>query len=399
MTIEFKSPQEIAEEYLLHLSSLKPEVNTDQTDSDWFIKSRVYGGVVSGAYADIRRIADDAFPQSARREAVERHLFTYFNEGFNQPTPSNGFALVTGATGSFAVAGSLEMVYNPNGNSYVTVEDVTIDAVTGTPVAVQSIGTGQIQNLEEGAILNISSPPAGFDSTATVTNGPLADGSDVESTEAGANRVLARIREPIRGGTAEDYRQWALESDDAVISANILRYPQGFGSVGIILSAGTTDIDEALDNNLPIVTVPSDALIATVQAYIDARRPLTDKAIVFKTFEEPIDVTVRVAYKQGDGNTILDGQTLTQEELVIREVKRAIYKTPAGGRQIGGSGFVFASDIEQTVDDALSAVESNLGVLEVLVDRQVEDLSATGANRLVSNTQTPIPGTISVIGF
>lgn len=401
MAIDFKTPEQIANEYLLHLKSLKPEVNTAQTDSDWFIKSRVYGGVVAGVYADIRKISDDAFPQSARREALERHLETYFDEGFKQPTKAVGPVLVqpTSATGPSAAVGELTFVYGPNGNLYTNTEAVTITQPTGNVVNVQSVNTGQIQNLLAGTPLTVQSPPAGFSSSAQVFGDPLSDGSDVETNEEAAARILARIREPIRGGTASDYEQWALESNDAVVSANILRYPQGFGSVGVIVAAGTTNIDEALDNGDPIVLVPSDQLLDTVAAYIEERRPLTDYVIVYKPVEVPIDVDIKVSYAQGNGSTILTGQTLTQAELIEREIKRAIYKTPAGGRQIGASGYVLASEIEEVVDLALSASPHAIGTIQMLRDRQVQDLTASGANRLILNNEIAVPGTITVQEF
>lgn len=400
MAIEFKSPTQVADEYLLHLKSLKPEINTEQTDSDWWIKSQVLGGVISGAYSDQRAVANDAFPQSARREAVEKHLETYFDSGFTQPTKSNGFALfksTDGSTGQTAAAGTLELVYNPNGNTYTNTEDILIDSPTGSPFLIQSIGTGQDQNLLEGTELTISSVPTGFNSIATVFDGPLADGRDVETTQEAAERVLLRIREPIRGGTKIDYEQWALEADDAVTSVNILRYPQGFGSVGVIVAAGTTNIDEAIDNGDPIVLIPSSVLLETVYNYIETQRPLTDYVIVYSPVETLVDVTVNVRYSQGDGTTILDGQTLTQEELVIREVKRAIYKTPAGGRRIGASGFVLASEIEETIDVKLSNTTIVTGEIPMLSDRQVEDLTSSGVNRTILVNEIAIPGNITVV--
>lgn len=398
MAEDFKTPEEIAEQYLLHLKALKPEVNTDQTDTDWWIRAHVLGGVLSGIYADQRKVAEDAFPQSARREALERHLELYFGEGFIQPTQAEGELLVSGATGSLIPAGT-EFQYSPNGNTYTADEDVTLDATTGV-VPVTSVGTGQVQNLLEGATLQLPSAPAGVDPTATVYNGNIADGRDEETNEEAATRILDRIRNPISGGTESDYRQWAREASDSVTDSNVIRFLYGPGSVGVIVVAGTTDIDTALDNDIPIVRIPTDELIQTVSDYIEARKPLTDCAFILKPTEIDVDVTARVRYRQGDGSTIPSGQTLTQEELVIREVKRAIYKTPPGGRQFGSSGFVVVSEIEEVIDQALSAepyTEGSIG--QILVDRQIEDLSATGVNLMIAENELATPGTITVIEF
>lgn len=399
MDIEFKSPRQLANEYLLHLKSLKPSVDTKQEDSDWYIKGNVNGGLISGVYSDQRKIADDAFPQSARREAVERHLFVHFNDGFKQETKSNGFALVTGSTGSFANAGTIEFVYEPNGNTYTNTEDVTIDAATGTPVAITSINTGQSQNLLEDAELSLSSPPSGFDNVAIVFGGPLADGSNIESTEEASARVLDRVRDPVRGGTGNDYEQWALESSDSVTRASVLRYVNGLGTVGVVITAGTTDIDTAIDNDEPIVIVPSSQLISEVKSYLDTKRPVTDCVRVLPPIETDQEISVKVRFSQGTKDTILAGQTLTQGELVQREVRRALYKHPVGGFILGASGYVVASHIEEVIDLNLSTLPHTQGSNPIVVDRHVEDLSASGRNRVLLTNQAAVPSVINILEF
>jgi uncharacterized phage protein gp47/JayE len=397
VALNFKTPTEVAEEYLTHLKGLKPEVNTAQTDSDWYIRSRVTGGIVSGAYADQQKVSNDAFPQNARRDALSKHLATYFDRDFNPATNAEGLVSGTGTSGTTAVAGSLEFVYEPNGNSYISTADVTI-GVSGTyEVAVQSVGTGQEQNLLQGTVLSLSSPPAGFNSAAAVSSGPIADGRNEESEKEASDAILARIQNPSSGGKASDYEQWAKDADPSVVSASVSRWLYGLGSLGVIISAGTTDIDAALDNGDAIVLTPSQTLIDTVQAYIDDRKVETDCVHVLGAVEEPIDVTIKVKFATGDGSTVLSGQTLTQTQLVQREVKRAIYKTPVGGRKIDDIGYVMCSEIEEVVDLGLSAESYIAGKLEILLDRQVSDLSATGANRKILGNQIAVPGTITVV--
>lgn len=397
MAIDYKTPDQIAEEYLTHLKGLKPDVNTAQQDSDWWIRSRVVGGVVSGVYADQRLIANDAFPQRARHDALAKWLELYLNDTFRAATQAQGNALVTGATGSSVPIGT-QFLYEPNGNTYQASSGIDFEAATAVLVPIISVGTGQSQNLFSGAPLTISSPPAGVDAAASAS-GNISDGRDAESDSEAAARILARIRTPIAGGTQSDYEQWAVEADPSVVAANILRFPFGFGTVGVVVAAGTTDIDTALDNGEPIVLIPSDALIETVQEYLETKRPVTDCVTVFAPSGVDIDVTVKVRLKSGELDTVPAGQTLTQRELVEREVKRAIYKTPPGGRQLGGSGFVVASEIEEVIDIGLSASPYTLGEQELLLDRQVQDLSATGVNRMIAATEIALPGTITIEEF
>jgi uncharacterized phage protein gp47/JayE len=376
---------------------LKPEINKDQQDSDWWVRSRVVGGVVSGLYGDMLKTANDAFPQSARQEAVARHLDLWLSDTFRDAQQSVGSVVVSGVTGT-TVPSALELVYDPNGNTYLTTESIVLSATTGL-VAVQSVNTGQAQNLLSGAVLTISSPPGGLNSTATVAAGGLADGRDEETTEEAANRVLARVRQPTAGGTESDYQNFALSADPSVTGANVLRFVYGLGTVGVVITAGTTDIDSAVDNDEAIVRVPSDALLETVRDYVDARNPVTDCLHMLKPQEIPQDVTFRVRWSEGyTGATIPTGQTKTLLELLEREINRALYKVPTGGRHIGASGYIIASEIEEVVDLALSASPYQTGTLaQVILDRAVEDLTPTGANRLMRPTETVVPGTITII--
>lgn len=392
----YKTPSQIAQQYLLTLKTAKPEVNTDQTDSDWWVRGQVVGGVFSGIYADQKKIADDAFPQSARREALQKHLFLYFDDDFTPATQSNGTVRVSGNVGSTIVIGT-QFEYEPNGNIYAATESIVLSEATGT-VAVKSIAAGQNQNLLEGTTLALPSPPPGVSPVAVVWGGDISDGRNVESNEQAAARILRQIREPLAGGKEADYEQFALRADPAVTSANVLRFPYGFGTVGVVIKAGTTDIDAALDKGEPIVVMPSQTLIDKVQAYIDTQNPLTDCATVLPPASVGVDVTVVVKYVSGDNDTVLSGQTLTQRQLVQREVQRAVYKTPPGGRRLGSSGYLVCSDIEETIDMALSSAPNVVGnKAAILLDRQVQDLSPSGANLALLSHQIPIPSVINVV--
>lgn len=398
MALNYKTPEQVADQYLLHLKGLKPEVNISQTDSDWWIRSRVVGGVVSGIYADQQMIADDPFPQSARRDGLEKSLNTYFGSGFKDPTQSIGNVLISTAASGATILAGLQLEYTPNGNLYAVTEDTNLgSSVTGV-VPVRSVATGQNQNLLEGAALNIPSPPVGVNPSAVVYGAAISDGRNVESSEQAATRLLLQIRTPLAGGKASDYEQFALAADPAVTSATVTRYPFGLGTVGVVITAGTTDIDAALNAGDPIILLPSDELVAKVQDYIESQNPVTDCASVLKPASATQDVTVNVRYLQGDNDTVLSGQTLSQRELVVREVKRAIYKTPPGGRKLGASGFVVASEIEEVLDLNLSSSPYTIGeYAQILTDRQVLDLSASGPNRGLLGNEVAFPGTINVV--
>lgn len=395
--IIFKSPEDVAQEYRDELKSILPDENVDQQDSDWWIRGAVVGGVVSGIYADQRLIANDAFPQRARRDALEKFLETYFDGTFLPATESQGNVSVTGTIGSTIAAGT-QLTYVPNGNSY-QVTETTVLAATAESVPVMSVGTGQIQNLNDGANLIFPSPPSGINANALVDTGGISDARDAETDDEARARILLRIRAPLGVGRESDYIQYAKDASPSVTGASVVRYPFGLGTVAVYITSGTTDIDTAVDNGDDISIIPSDALIDTVQAFLQVNKPVTDCVTVLKPAELPIDVTVQCRFKQGDKDTILTGQTLTQGELVEREVKRALYKTPVGGRVFDSEGFVVKSEIEETIDVGLSTDPVTVGTLQILSDRYVFDLSATGVNRGILQNEAPIPGTITIIEF
>lgn len=402
MATTIKTPSQVADDYLTALKALKPDVNISQQDSEWWIRSRVVGGVVAGAYADQRLIANDAFPDRAREDAVLRFLNLYFGSGYIQATQSEGNASVTGSPGITLTQG-LQFTYLPNGNTYQITETFVMPASSGTQVVatipLQSVDSGQSQNLLPFAQLQISSPPAGLNPLATVDLNGLADARNQETPDEARARIVERIRQPLGVGRVSDYIQYAEAADPSVVSASVVRYPFGLGTVAVYITSGTTDIDTAIDNGDPISVIPSDALIDKVQAFLEINRPVTDCVTVLKPNAITQDVTVLVKYASGNGSTILSGQTLTQDELVEREVMRATYKTPVGGRQIGSSGFILASEIEQTIDVMLSSESVETGSIPILLDRQVLPLSSSGYNRGLLANEVPTPGTITVVSM
>jgi uncharacterized phage protein gp47/JayE len=405
MATVFKNPSDIAQQYLLYVKSLKPEVDISKTDSDWYIRGQVVGGVVSGIYADQQLISNDAFPQSARHDALANHLFVYFNRGFNPATQAIGNILVTGATGSSVVAGQ-QFSYDPNGNIYTATTTVTFaPAATAADVPVKSVATGQNQNLLSGAVLTLVSPPGGINPKA-VADGNISDGTDIESDPEAAAKILRQIQLPIAGGKTSDYIQFAEAASPSVTSASILRFPFGLGTVGVVITSGTTDVDTALNNGIPVITTPSDALVDQVQAYVDTVNPITDCATVLAPATVGVAVTVRVRFASGDintklvdpVNTVTPGVTLTQGQFVTREIQRALYKTPVGGRRLGASGYVVLSEIEDLIDENIGAGAYSTGaIVQIVLDREVDDLAATGPNLLLLGNQQALPGVITVV--
>lgn len=189
---------------------------------------------------------------------------------------SGGSAIISGLANTVFTAG-LTAVDSTSQIIVALDSNVQIPAVAPLTVSgtFSALIAGSASNLPSGSLLTWQSPPAGAAPTFTLIN-PLIGGEDIETDAALLDRILFRIQNPPKGGTAADYRRWAEESTDANgISNDIIRayiYPlkSGTGSVDIIITQPGTGTGR----------IPGNAKIKAVQAYIDARRPVTAKAYV-----------------------------------------------------------------------------------------------------------------------
>lgn len=190
------------------------------------------------------------------------------------------------ATGGIATISGLANTTFPSGLTAVDSTSQIIIALStntkipaSTPLTASATFTalvsGAASNLPVGSVLTWQSPPVGATPTFTLTTA-LIGGEDVETDSELLARILFRLQNPPKGGTAADYREWAEESVNSLgISNSILRayiYPlkSGTGSVDIIVTQAGTGPGR----------IPSDAQVRAVQSYVDTKRPVTAKAYV-----------------------------------------------------------------------------------------------------------------------
>lgn len=407
--MSFPSPAETQTQYLQILKSIKPNLNTNDQNSDFVIRGKAFSGFGSGLYGDQENVNKDTWIASARPESL-----TLFGQDYNilqQPATQaqSPQVRVPGTNGTVVNPGDLTFLYIPTNVLYTNTTGGTI-ASGILDVIVQCSVTGQIGNVAAPDTLQIVSPPSGVGTSATVIQS-IADGSDVESTDSYRSRLLSRRQSPPAGGNETDYINFAFLADPSVRSASEKRFGRGLGTVDIYITTGTTDVDTAVTNGLPIVRVPSSIVLAKVQAYYDAHVPLTDCPRVYAPTEITQDVTVKVVLASGltmssvPADTTYNPLALTVNQLIVREVGRALYKVPVGGRKINPSdttGKIFASDIEESLDTWLSSVVDSvsgfvIGHLPVLGNRQVQPIDPPNVDKVLVANQIVAPGTITII--
>lgn len=160
-------------------------------------------------------------------------------------------------------------------------QSVTLDAVT----------TGEAGNLPIGTVLRWTSPVPGLAATVTLTTA-ITGGYDVESDVALAQRIVERLRAPLRGGSAADFKAWALEATDSagrplgIDEAYVYLGRNGTGSVDIVIAQAGTGSGRD----------PGSTKAAQVLSYIEARRPVGDGGVrvILPYFPSGQELTIRV---------------------------------------------------------------------------------------------------------
>jgi hypothetical protein len=117
-----------------------------------------------------------------------------------------------------------------------------------------------------------------------------------------------------------------------------------------------------------------------------------------------VDLAAGLTLTSIPSSPIYNPLNLNVQQLIQREISRALYKNPVGGRVLPGGtvGYVVASDIEESIDTYLSAEVDTvtglpIGFLPILADRQVQPLNGSQYNLPVTENQLAAPGTLTVV--
>ena len=156
----------------------------------------------------------------------------------------NGGATAYG-TGGVVVATGAQLT-DPSATTTVKLRTgFTMPGGGSQAIIIDAVTTGTSGNLPAGTVLRWSSPPPGLQATVTLTTA-ISGGRDAESDVDLALRLVRRLQNPPKGGTAADIREWAEsaeDSDGALVGVlRSYQYPlrDGVGGVDVVaLLAGT----------------------------------------------------------------------------------------------------------------------------------------------------------------
>ncbi len=404
----FPNPSTIASQYFAILKSIKPAINTNDVNSDFVIRGNVFSGVVSGLYGDQQSVYNDTFISTMRPEAL---LLKGQDLGITKQPATQAQSpgvVITGTVGTIIAVGQLTFLYAPTNILYTNTAAGTIPVGGTLTLNVQALVSGQVGNILAPDTLQIVSPPTGVSQVAQLTVN-MADGADLETDDSYRARLISREQQPPAGGNETDYPNFAFAADPSVRSAFIRRFGRGLGTVDVYITTGTTDIDTAVTQGVSIVRIPSSAVLAEVQAYYNSHVPLTDCPAVYAPTEIMVNVSVNVNLAAGltltsvPSDSVNNPLNLNVQQLVQREISRALYKFPVGGVVLPGqsTGLIIASYIEENLDVYLSAEKDTvtglfIGKIPILLDRQILPLNGSSYNLPISENQLAAPGTLTV---
>ncbi len=243
------------------------------------VLSAVRAGSVHGLYGYLDWLAKQLMPDTAELEHLERWASIWLQENRKAATAATGQASFTGLNGSAIPTGTL--LLRADGLEYATTEEVLVAAGAAT-VPVQAVAAGVAGNADPGILLSLVSPVSGVQPQATATAG-LTGGADAETDDSLRARLLLRIRKPVRGGALDDYVTWAL---------TVPGVTRAWASAKE-LGANTVTLRFVMDGTYSD-GIPLAEDVATVQAVLDANRPVAAEPYAVAPIPKPLGLSIRL---------------------------------------------------------------------------------------------------------
>ena len=239
--------------------------------------AKLISACTHGLYGYIDYMVNQILPDTSEATFLDRHASLWLSVPRKAASFAVGAVIFTGSNGTVIPLGTV--LTRSDGVEFDTDAEVIIIAGTAT-ANITALIAGQSGNSSAGAVFNLASPIAGILATASVGLLAISGGADMESDYALRARVLARIQQPPHGGANFDYVSWALEVP-GVTRAWV--YPQELG-------LGKVTIRFVRDDDVNLI--PDAGEVATVLAYIEARRPVTAQLTVVAPIAVALNFTI-----------------------------------------------------------------------------------------------------------
>lgn len=153
---------------------------------------------------------------------------------------------------------------------------------------------GKAYNVGPGAIRRMKTFIKGIDAVENPTGWITREGADEESDESLRRRTFLAWEELARGGTKAAYMSWALSVTGVKNVWVNDSLPRGQGTVDVYILGESGS--------------PPPALIAEVQAVVDANKPITADALVRAPSTVQIPVAAHVTPRRGFDAAVMDAE-------------------------------------------------------------------------------------------
>jgi hypothetical protein len=358
-------------------------------------------------YFSLQLLENSIYVQNSVGDQVDLWLY-------NRGLPARGgltygtIQVVVTSSVPVTIAANTIFTDSTSGNSYQTLQSVTAaDHVTALTLYAIEPGNNFIEAVD--ATLTAGSVTV---QVLSSTNGQLE-----ESDQSCITRILQAIRAPIAGARTTDYAVYNLETNatltvpvitDSIIIPSFITI-DGVGILGVFTLVGTQITEYQLNQGLLPATSfiaysreAGSGTIGAVDDNIQAQRlvglPVTvgtsitlDVTSSMSTL--PITVSLVSGYslstvitvdsQDADGNPIT--VQLTVEQLIQRELRRAICNQPPGGINIAGQNYITIDSLEYSLNIQLSAVNGQLAQLLTNITIGISDIAIRNFNYDVNN--------------
>ena len=275
---------------------------------------KVFAYACHALYGFITWILKQLFADTAEAQYLERQASI---QGIYRRAASKatGTLTVSYTEGAKLPVGTIFMADDQT--RYETTAEPEVGSYT---VPVQCLEVGTIGNREEGQTYTLVSPVTGVDAEAVGSE--MAGGAEAESDESLRERLLYRLRNPPRGGTATDYVAWAKEVP-GVTRAWCFPKEQGIGTVVVRFAT-----DELTDDG-----VPTAGMVQIVADHIAESAPVTAATTVVAPVAKPVDFRIKDlipdsesvrAQVEAELKSLFVREATPGEALLISHIRQAI---------------------------------------------------------------------------
>lgn len=280
----------------------------------------IVAGGVDGLHGRLDWIAKQILDDTCDGDILERRAA--LRKIFKKPAVAAvGKLAVTGAIGSDIDVGT--QYVRRDGILYTVTAPLSM-VQTSALVEVKAEVVGVIGNAAAGTALKAVLPVPGVDSDAVVDVAGISGGTEQELIEALRRRYLKRLAEPIRGGATGDYETWALEVP-GVTRAWEAPLEMGAGTVSLRFVRD--------DDDNPI---PDEQAVATVNAYLQGKRPVTATLYTLPPIAVPLDFAIRLtpdtsavrAAVRSELNDLIKRSSFPGGTLLLTHISEAISIAP-----------------------------------------------------------------------